>query len=63
LHRRVPAQGLLDGSGREGGILDHGSPLVRPVEEGQHRIADQVDGGLEPGQQQQQAQRIQLRRR
>jgi hypothetical protein len=29
----------------------------------EHGVADQVDGGLEPGQQQQQAERIQLRRR
>ena len=58
-----PSAGSLNGGGRESGILDQGLPLVRSVEKSEHCVADEVDGGLEPGQQQQQAQRIQLRRR
>ena len=57
LDGRVEAERLLHGGVDQGGVVGHALPQLGPPQQGVHRVADQVDSGLEAGDQQQGAQR------
>ena len=63
LHRGIPAERFLDRLGRQPvRVGAQRLPLRGVAEQGQHGVADQVDGGLEPGDEQENAHRQHLTR-
>lgn len=56
----VVALELLDGGGESGGVVAQGGELLRVVEEGEDGVADEVDGVLVPGDEDEEGERHQL---
>ncbi len=53
LHRRIEAHQLLDRGGDEAGIVAQALELVGVAQEREDAVADQIDGGLVPGDEEQ----------